>query len=271
MSRRALRALRSTGDGRVLGVADFISLASPGRAKLAHSIAPPLQLKPASLGFALGAACGGHCGRIGAPPTCTLCHGWSEPGAAVKPYRPKLPCRDGSPDPPASSPPQRLEPERSGAPVWSSIPAHLDFGSTAVAAWMRGQSLSLLRLTVAGRPLELGPRKFRGSGGGPAGAIRRPRDTPGGVLPPLPPQAKEVAPQGETLQGAARRVVAPYGRHGSRRTGGHTGPPLRRSTATSETWREGQAPPLRGERGNIPRQRTGGETHSSIRIRYRPV
>ena len=44
---------------RPLGVADFISLASPGRAKLAHSIAPPLQRKPASLGFALGAACGG--------------------------------------------------------------------------------------------------------------------------------------------------------------------------------------------------------------------
>ena len=148
----------------------------------------------------------------------------------------------GSPDPPANFLQQRLEPERSGAPVWSSQSSRLDFGGTAAAARMRGQSLSLPRLTVAGRPLELGPRKFRGSGGGTAGAIRRPRDTPGGVLPPLPPQAKEVAPQGETLQGAARRVVAPYGRHGSRRTGGHTGPPLRRSTATSETWREGQAP-----------------------------
>ena len=55
------------------------------------------------------------------------------------------------------------------------------------------------------------PRK-RGSGGGPAGAVRRPRDTPGGVLPPLPPWAKEVAPQGENLQGAARRVVAPLQR-----------------------------------------------------------
>jgi len=40
-------------------VADFVSLASPYRTKLAHFIAPPLQRKPASLGFALGAAYGG--------------------------------------------------------------------------------------------------------------------------------------------------------------------------------------------------------------------
>ena len=40
-------------------VADFVSLASPYRTKLAHFIAPPLQRKPAALGFALGAAFGG--------------------------------------------------------------------------------------------------------------------------------------------------------------------------------------------------------------------
>ena len=34
----------------------------PDRAKLAHSIAPPLQRKPAALGFALGAAFGGLLG-----------------------------------------------------------------------------------------------------------------------------------------------------------------------------------------------------------------
>ena len=168
----------------------------------------------------------------------------------MKPYRPKLPCRGGYSDPPASSPPQRLEPERSGAPVWPSIPAHLDFGLIAAAARMRGQSLSLPRLTVAGRPLELGPRKFRGSGGGPAGAIRRPRDTPGGVLPPLPPQAKEVAPQGETLQGAARRVVAPYGHHGPRGRAGRCPAPTAWKESLPMNRREGQAPPLRG----------GGET-----------
>ena len=64
--------------------------------------------------------------------------------------------RGGSPDPPADFPPQRLELEQSGAPVWSSAAARLNFGPTAAAAWMRGQSLSLPRLTVFGSPLELG-------------------------------------------------------------------------------------------------------------------
>ena len=40
-------------------VADYVSLASSCRTKLAHYIAPPLQRKPTSLGFALGAAYGG--------------------------------------------------------------------------------------------------------------------------------------------------------------------------------------------------------------------
>ena len=181
----------------------------------------------------MGAACGGHCGRIGAPPTCTLCHGWSEPGAAVKPYRPKLPCRGGSPDPPASSPPQRLEPERSGAPVWSSIPAHLDFGPTAAAARMRGQSLSLPRLTVTSSPLELGPRKFRGSGGGPAGAVRRPRDTPGDPLVSFPSLGKKLAqrakpsPWNETLLkngGRVRRPAPTTSQADHSRTGGRAAP-----------------------------------------------
>ena len=64
--------------------------------------------------------------------------------------------RGGSPDPPADFPPQRLELEQSDAPVWSSAAARLNFGPTAAAAWMRGQSLSLPRLTVFGSPLELG-------------------------------------------------------------------------------------------------------------------
>ena len=73
-------------------------------------------------------------------------------------------------DPPADSPPQRLDPERSGAPVCSSRPGHLDFRPAAAAARLRGQSLPLPRLTVTGRLLELGSRKFRGSGGERAGA-----------------------------------------------------------------------------------------------------
>ncbi len=56
-------------------VADFVSLASSCRTKLAHSIAPPLQRKPASLGFALGAAFGGLFGwkiSAGAVPLVRL-------------------------------------------------------------------------------------------------------------------------------------------------------------------------------------------------------
>ena len=56
-------------------VADFVSLASSCRTKLAHSIAPPLQRKPASLGFALGAAFGGLFGwkiSAGAGPLVRL-------------------------------------------------------------------------------------------------------------------------------------------------------------------------------------------------------
>ncbi len=79
---------------------------------------------------------------------------------------PKLPCRGGSPDPPANFPQQRLEPERLGAPFWSSCPGRLDFRATAVAVRLRGQSSSLPRLTAPQQPPELGPRKFRGSGDG---------------------------------------------------------------------------------------------------------
>ena len=49
-----LNSRRATSSSRI----SYPSL-RPGRAKLAHSIAPPLQRKPASLGFALGAAFGG--------------------------------------------------------------------------------------------------------------------------------------------------------------------------------------------------------------------
>ena len=143
--------------GRVLGVADCISLASPRRAKLAHSIAPPLQRKPASLGFALGGAYGGHCGRIGAPPTCTLCHGWSEPGAAVKPYRIKFYTAPGP------SGPEGIK--------------------------TRNRTLRAGNFAEGRRGIL---RKW-GSGGGPAGAVRRPWDTPGGVLVPFSPRKKELA------------------------------------------------------------------------------
>ena len=78
-------------------VADFVSLASSCRTKLAHSIAPPLQRKPTSLGFALGAAFGGL-------------FGWKIAAAVVQLLRLALPNqrsrsgfrrRGGCPHPPA--------------------------------------------------------------------------------------------------------------------------------------------------------------------------
>ena len=54
-----LNSSRATGP---FVVADFVSLASPYRTKLAHFSAPPLQRKPAALGFALEAAFGGLLG-----------------------------------------------------------------------------------------------------------------------------------------------------------------------------------------------------------------
>ena len=108
------------------------------------------------------------------------------------------------------------------------------------------------------------PRK-RGSGGGSAGAVRRPRDTPGGVLPPLPPRAKEVAPQGETLrmernpsekQRADLRPAPTTSQADHRKTG----------------QREGQAPPLQGGWGDIPWRRTGGRLSElfSLTINFAP-
>ena len=153
-------------------------------------------------------------------------------------------------DPPAGFSPQRLDPEPSGAPVWSSQSSRLDFGGTAAAARMRGQSLSHPRLTAPQRPPELGSRKFRGSGGGA---------TMGGDAHRSPPRRrfgsffaveKGTRPKGETLQGAARRVVAPYGHHGPRGRAGRCSAPTAWKESLPMNRREGQAPPLRG----------GGET-----------
>ena len=176
--------------GRVLGVADCISLASPRRAKLAHSIAPPLQRKPTSLGFALGAAYGGHCGRIGVHPTRTLCHGWSESGAAVKPYRIKF-CTA-----PGPSGPEGIK--------------------------TRNRTLRAGNFAEGRRGIL---RKW-GSGGGPAGAVRRPRDTPGGVLVPFSPRKKELAQRAKTCKVRRAESSRPTGvmAHGDRRV---WDPPLR--------------------------------------------
>ena len=94
---------------------------------------------------------------------CALCHGWSEPGAAVKWNRPKFCTASGPVGPEEIKPRNRI-----------------------------------LRAGTFAEEYRDNPHK-RGSGGGSAGAVRRPRDTPGGVLVPLPPRAKGLAPQGETL------------------------------------------------------------------------
>ena len=120
----------------------------------------------------------------GAPRSRTLCHGWSEPGAAAKWHQPKF-CTASGP-----SGPEGIQTRN--------------------------------RILRAGNFMEgrRGISRKRGSGGGPAGAVRRPRDSPGDPLVSFPSLGKKLAPQGETLQDAARRVVAPYGRHDPRRTGG---------------------------------------------------
>ena len=88
---------------------------------------------------------------------CALCHGWSEPGAAVKWNRPKF-CTASGP-----GGPEEIKPRN-----------------------------RILRAGTFAEEYRDNPHK-RGSGGGSAGAVRRPRDTPGGVLVPLPPRAQGLA------------------------------------------------------------------------------
>ena len=143
--------------------------------------------------------------------------------------------RGGSPDPPADFPPQRLELEQSGAPVWSSAAARLNFGPTAAAAWMRGQSLSLPRLTVFGSPLELGLVFSGGRGENelePEGTCSRRRcESPPAAFWFLFRRGKRNSPKRVKPCKAARRVAAPYGRHGPRKTGARCAPLRRTWTA----------------------------------------
>ena len=127
-------------------------------------------------------------------------------------------------DPPAGFSPQRLDPEPSGAPIWSSCPGHLDYRATAAAARMRGQSLSHPRLTVIGSPLELGPRKFRGSGGGATMGGDAHRSPPPAAFWFLFRRGKRNSPKGRNpaRRGApSRRALRA---HGLRRTGCPMGP-----------------------------------------------
>ena len=129
--------------------------------------------------------------------------------------------RGGAPDPPADFPPQRLELEQSGAPVWSSAAARLNFGPTA--ARMRGQSLSLPRLTVFGSPLELGLVFSGGRGENelePEGTCSRRRcESPPAILWFLSHRWERNSPKGRNPPRGMKPVPKPAGGSGD--------PPLR--------------------------------------------
>ena len=92
------------------------------------------------------------------------------------------------------------------------------------------------------------------------------RDTPGGVLVPLPPWTKGLAPQGETLQGAARRVVAPYGRHGPRAAGGSESRPYNVSGGSQQNRRTGGSEPRTyNVSGGSQQKRTTGARCAPLR------
>ena len=118
---------------------------------------------------------------------------------------------------------------------------------------MLGQSLSIPRLTVTSRPLELGSRKFRGSGENelePEGTCSRRRcESPRRRFASFAAVGKGGRLQGETLQDTARRVVAPYGRHGPRRAGGAETRPYNISGKSQQNRTAGgQAPPVRARK-----------------------
>ena len=158
--------------------------------------------------------------------------------------------RGGSPDPPADFPPQRLELEQSDAPVWSSAAARLNFGPTAAAAWMRGQSLSLPRLTVFGSPLELGLVFSGGRGENelePEGTCSRRRcESPPAILWFLSHRWERNSPKGRNPPRGMKPVPKPAGGSGD--------------------------PPLRGGWGDIPWRRTGGRLSElfSLTINFAP-
>ena len=88
-----------------------------------------------------------------------------------------------------------------------------------------------------------------GSGGGPAGAVRRPRDTPGGVLVPFSPRKKELAQRAKTCkvrraessrptgvmshEGRAGQETRPYNVSGGTQQNQRTGGPVSRPYGVS--------------------------------------
>ena len=149
-------------------------------------------------------------GLVRRAPTRIPCHGWPEPGAAVKSYQPKF-CTAPGPS----------GPEKSKPGIVFCAPELLRKGvGVSPVNGVRGARL------WAGTPIGAHPRRRFGS---------------------FFAAEKGTRPKGENLQGAARRVVAPYGCHEPRRAGGSGDPPLqrlRRNTTKPED-RRASVPPLR--------------------------
>jgi hypothetical protein len=142
-------------------------------------------------------------GSVRRPPTRTLCHGWSEPGAAVKWHKPEF-CTEPGPSGPE------------GINIWNRILCAENF-----AEGRRGI-----------------PRK-RGSGGGATmGGDAHRSPPPGGVLVPFLPEKKELAQRAKpsawnktipNIGGRVRRPAPTTFQADHSRTGKREGqaPPLR--------------------------------------------
>ena len=122
------------------------------------------------------------------PRSRTLCHGWSEPGAAVKWHRPKF-CTAPGP----------------------SGPGEIIPGTIFCAP-------EILRKGIGVSPVNggLGENELEPEGT----CFRRRCESPPAILWFLSHRWERNSPHRAKPSAAASRVVAPYGRHGLRRTGG---------------------------------------------------
>ena len=149
------------------------------------------------------------------PRSRTLCHGWSKRGAAVKWHRPKF-CAAPGP----------------------SGPGGIIPGTIFCAPEILHEGIGVSPVNGGPGENELEPEGT---------CFRRRCESPPAILWFLSHRWERNSPRRAKPCETARRVVAPYGRHSPRTAGGSGDPPLRRTTGISETWREGQAPPLRME------------------------
>ena len=155
----------------------------------------------------------------GAPPTRTLCHGWSEPGAVVKWCRPKF-CAGPGPS-----------------------------GPEGINTWNR-----ILRAGTSAEGYRDNPRK-RGSGGGATMGGDAHRSPPPAAFCLLCRRGQRRSPRRAKPCEAARPTDVTA--HGGRAA--TWGRPYNVSGGSQQDGKTGGASPSPTRcRGNIPRQRTGG-------------